>query len=123
MLGRERCVGGLEGVIGRRGGASKAARLMNCKEASGDPGEEDFTECGLWPPGVERINDGIEGPWGSGVRGGGDVMISGASSNVAELIHFSSRDPKRGEPKQVGVSGGMMRNISAKWSFMNLGIL
>lgn len=116
-------MGGFEGVTGRRGGVSKAASLMNCKGASGDPGEEDFTECGLRPLGVERINDGIEGPWGSGVRGGGDVTISGASSNVAELIHLSSRVPKRGEPKRVGVSGGMMRNISAKWSFMNLGIL
>lgn len=124
MLERGRWVGGFEGVTGRRGGTSKAARLMNCKGASGDPDEgEDFTECGLWAPGVERMNDGIEGPWGSGVRGGGDVMISGASSNVAELIQFSSRDPNRGEPNREGVSGGMMRNISAKWPFMNLCIL
>lgn len=94
---------------------------MNCKGANGDPDEEeDFTVCGLRAPGVERVKMGMEAPDGSGVRGcGGDVTISGASNKVAELIHFSSLDPNRGEPN-CGDSGGIIRNWSAKWSLMNL---
>lgn len=60
------------------------------------------------------MKEGRKGPLGSGVRGGGLVTNSGASSKVAELIHFSSRDPKRGEPILGGDSGGIIRNISAK---------
>lgn len=69
------------------------------------------------------VKDGRKGPLGSGVRGGGVVTISGASSKVAELIHFSSRDPKRGEPNLGGDSGGIIRKISAKWSLINLHIM
>lgn len=106
-------------MTGRIDVESGAARLKNCNGASGDPDEGvDFTECGLLPLGVERIKDGIGLTRGSGVRGG-DVIISGASSNVAELIHLSSRDPKRGDPKRLGDSGGIIRNTSAKWSLMN----
>jgi hypothetical protein len=74
----------------------------------------DITERGLCAPGVEIVKEGRKGPLGSGVRGGGVVINSGASSKVAELIHFSSRDPKRGDPILGGDSGGIKRNISAK---------
>lgn len=98
MLGRERWVDGFEGVTGRIGNPAGFARRMNCKGANGDPDEEeDFTVCGLRAPGVERVKEGMKEPDGSGVRGG-EVTISGASNNVAELIHFSSLDPNRGEP-------------------------
>jgi hypothetical protein len=111
MLVRGRC--GFDGVIGRI--ASGSARLRNWSGAKGDPDDGvDFTECGLCAPGVEMVKDGRKGPLGSGVRGGGVVTISGASSKVAELIHFSSRDPKRGEPNLGGDSGGIIRKISAK---------
>lgn len=95
---------------------------MNCKEANGDPDDgEDFTVCGLRAPGVERMNEGMKEPDGSGVRGGGgEVMISGASNKVAALIHFSSLDPNRGEPNCGDSAGGIIRNWSAKWSLMNL---
>lgn len=122
ILIRERWVGGFEGVMGRIGAPSGFARRMNCKGANGDPDEgEDFTVCGLRALGVERVKEGMKGPKGSGVRGGGgEVVISGASNKVAELIHFSSLDPNRGEPKWGGDSGGIIRNWSAKWSLMNL---
>ena len=74
----------------------------------------DNTERGLCAPGVEIVKEGRKGPLGSGVRGGGVATNSGASSKVAELIHFSSRDPKRGEPNLGGDSGGIIRNMSAK---------
>lgn len=67
------------------------------------------------------MKEGIKGPKGSGVRGGGEVA-SGASNRVAELIHFSSLDPNRGELKCGGGSGDIIRNWSAKWSLMNLEI-
>jgi hypothetical protein len=84
-------------VIGRISGL---ARRMNCKGANGDPVEgEDLTLYGLRALGVERVKAGRNGPEGSGVRGDGEeVAISGASNKVAELIHFSSLDPKRNEP-------------------------
>jgi len=74
----------------------------------------DFGESGLCAPGVESVKEGRKGLLGSGVRGGGVVTNSGASSRVVELIHFSSRDPNRGEPNLGGDSGGIIRNKSAK---------
>jgi len=103
-------VGGFEGVVGRFGTPSGLARRMNCKGANGDPVEgEDLIVCGLRALGVERVKAGRNGPEGSGVRGGGEA-ISGASNKVAELIHFSSLDPKRNEPNCGGDSGGIIRN-------------
>jgi hypothetical protein len=100
---------GLEGVTGRSTGASESARLMNCKGVKGEPfvEGEDFNDCGLWPLGVDREKEGTKGTLGSGVRGdsGG---VSGASVNVAELIHFSSRAPTRGG------ESGIRRKLSAK---------
>jgi len=121
ILVRGRCVGGFEGVIGRIGGPSGFARRINCNGANGDPVDgEDFTVCGLRAFGVESVKERMKGPEGSGVRGGGGVAtISGASNKVAELIHFSSLDPNRGEPN-CGDSGGIILNWSAKWSLMNL---
>lgn len=121
ILVRGRCVGSFEGVIGRIDGPSGFARRMNCKGANGDPDDGgDLTVCGLRAPGVEMVKEGMKGPDGSGVRGGGGVaIISGASNRVAELIHFSSLDPNRGEPNR-GDSGGIILNWSAKWSLMNL---
>lgn len=108
-------------MIGRIGGPSGFARRKNCNGANGDPVDgEDFTVCGLRALGVESVKEGMKGPEGSGVRGGGGVAtISGASNKVAELIHFSSLDPNRGEPN-CGDSGGIILNWSAKWSLMNL---
>lgn len=106
-------------MIGRIGGPSGFARRMNCNGANGDDGE-DFALCGLRAPGVEMVKEGMKGAKGSGVRGGGVATISGASNKVAELIHFSSLDPNRGEPK-CGDSGDIILNWSAKWSLMNLG--
>ena len=77
---------------------------------------EDATELGL---GVERANEGIVGLRGSGVRGGDVtfcVRACTACTRDAELIHFSSRDPKRG-----GDDGsGRTLKASAKCSLMNL---
>lgn len=63
-------------------------------------------------------NDGTKGSLGSGVRGGAGggelivvefvLVISAASSSVAELIHFSSCTPTRG-----GDSGRSLK-LSAK---------
>ena len=52
-----------------------------------------MSERGLWPLGVISENEGLKGKVGSGVRGGGggwgeEFSISGASNNVAELIHL-----------------------------------
>lgn len=109
---RGRCVGGFDGVIGRIDGPSGFARRMNCNGAKGDPVDGvDFMLCGLRAPGVERVKEGTKGPDGSGVRGGGGVAtICGASNKVAELIHFSSLDPNRGEPNRGGDSGGIILN-------------
>lgn len=52
-----------------------------------------MSERGLWPLGVISENDGLKGKIRSGVRGGGgggEFSISGASNNVAELIHLCS---------------------------------
>ena len=49
----------LVGVSGRYDTSAISARRMNCKACSGDPGEGDvFNDCGLFPLGVERANDG-----------------------------------------------------------------
>ncbi len=71
---------------------------MNCKACSGEPGEgEVLRDCGLFPLGVERANDGRYGSLGSGVFGGlGGEIISAACPSVDELIHFSSFEPSRG---------------------------
>lgn len=77
---------------------------MNCNGVRGEPlvDGEDPIDLGLWPLGVRREKEGTKGSLGSGVRGGaggGDfdftvvvfvLVISAASSSVAELIHFSS---------------------------------
>lgn len=81
-----------EGVTGRSKelfrSASASARLRNWRGVKGEPLAEelDFIDCGL-PPGVSKEKEGV--PLGSGVRGG-TIVISGASSKVVELIHFSS---------------------------------
>ena len=79
---------------------SGSARLIYCKGVKGEPWIEgdDLSERGLWPLGVISENDGLNGKVGSGVRGGGggwcgEFSISGASNNVAELIHFCSWPP------------------------------
>jgi len=68
----------------------------------GEPGEECvFIDCGLFPLGLDRANEGSNIPLlplplpGSGVFGsrGGVVVSSGASNRVEELIHFSSLEP------------------------------
>jgi hypothetical protein len=90
---------------------------MNCIGISGDPVDGvDFKERGLWPVGVRRESVGMKGIIGSGVAGdnGGVSPFSGASSNVAELIHFSSR------VRECGGESGKKRRASAKWSLMNL---
>jgi len=106
---RARNTGGFEGDIGRRPGLSCSARRMNCKGVNGDPEDGvDLSERGLRPLGVDNEKDGKSGPLGSGVRGdsSGVSGVSGASSIVVELIHFSSATG-RGE-------SGMSRNRSAK---------
>lgn len=52
----------------------------------------DLIERGLRPLGVDNKKEGRGGVLGSGVRGGSNGIvssISGASSRVVELIHFS----------------------------------
>jgi len=80
---------------------------MNCIGIRGDPVEGvERNERGLCPLGVNKEN---EGTVGSGVRGGVDASLtSGASSNIAELIHFSSRARTRGG------ESGRRRKTSAK---------
>lgn len=110
-----RCV--FEGVTGRsKILLSGSARLMYCKGVKGEPCIEgdDLSERGLWPLGVIIENDGMKGKVRSGVRGGsgswgGEFSDSGASNNVAELIHFCSWPPCRG-----GDSGPAIWKLSAK---------
>jgi hypothetical protein len=85
---------------------------MNCSPANDDPeGGEDLSDRGLWPLGVEIEKEGKSVPFDSGVRGGiagmSTLSFSGASSSVAELIHFSSVIPRRGG------ESGKTRNKSA----------
>jgi len=122
MLGRRLLAGGIDGVTGRRGRPSGSARRMNCKGAKGEPLAEDvdFTDRGLVPLGVESRKEGTKDPEleGSGVLkdlGGDSCSSASVSRKVAELIHFSSRDPSLGEPNIDGESSrGMKRNRSAK---------
>jgi hypothetical protein len=102
-----------EGVTGSEG-TSTSARLMNCKgvRPAGESCEPpDLKDWGLRPLGVCKE---MMGTLGSGTCG--ESTSSGASSRVAELIHFSDRETIRGE----AMSAGMRRNRSAKWSLMNL---
>lgn len=91
---RARSIGGLDGDIGRSPGLSCSARRINCRGVNGDPPlVVDLIERGLWPLGVDNKKEGSGGVLGSGVRGGSNGIvpsISGASSRVVELIHFSS---------------------------------
>ena len=71
-------------------------------------------DLGLVPPGVDREKEGMKASLGSGVFGAlGGVMRRAACERLAELIHFSSREPSRGD-------SGRMRKASAKWSLINL---
>lgn len=83
------------GVPGRNIGVSGSARRMNCRAVNGEPFVEgvDFSDRGLFPEGLDIENDGrCPRAFGSGVRGGsgGESPTSGASDNVAALIHRSS---------------------------------
>lgn len=72
-----------DGVSGLKvpGGDSRSTRRMNCKACRGDPGEEDCTDRGLVPFGVDRAKEGMWGSFGSGVRGGsGGLRATGSSS-------------------------------------------
>jgi len=114
------------GVTGRSNVASGSARRMNCSGVSGEPFAEgdDAIDRGLCPVGVISEKVGTNEYFGSGVLGGtgGDrilvgfafVVISAASSNVAELIHFSSSPPGRGGDSESSLK------LSAKWFLMNL---
>lgn len=96
------------GVTGRSNDASGSARRMNWSGVSGEPFVEgdDAIDLGLCPVGVRSEKIGTKECFGSGVLGGagGDptvvvfafVVSSAASSNVAELSHFSSWPPARG---------------------------
>lgn len=95
----------LVGVSGRRRGDSRSARRMNCRAVRGEPGEDDLMDRGLVPLGVESANEGIYEFLGSGVRGGSGICDW---DKAEELIHFSSRLPKRGG------DSGRSRNASAK---------
>jgi len=92
----------LRGVPGRRKLSSPSMRLRNWMAVRGEPGDECvFIDCGLFPLGLDRANEGSNIPLlplplpGSGVFGsrGGVVVSSGASNRVEELIHFSSLEP------------------------------
>jgi len=92
----------LRGVPGRRKLSSPSMRLRNWMAVRGEPGDECvFIDCGLFPLGLDRANEGSNIPLlplplpGSGVfrSRGGVVVSSGASNSVEELIHFSSREP------------------------------
>jgi hypothetical protein len=90
----------LRGVPGRRKLSSPSTRLRNWMAVRGEPGDECvFIDCGLFPLGLDKANEGSNIPLppllGSGVFGsrGGVVISSGASNRVEELIHFSSLEP------------------------------
>lgn len=107
----------LRGVPGRRKLSSPSMRLRNWIAVRGEPGDECvFIDCGLFPLGLDRANEGSNIPLllpplpGSGVFGsrGGVVVSSGPSNRVEELIHFSSLEPI------YGIGSGRSRNMSAK---------
>jgi hypothetical protein len=84
---------------------------MNCRGRS--PGEPlldgvDRIDCGLRPPGVESAKEG-KAELRSGVLRTDGVPVSESSflRRLAELIHFSSLEPKPGE-------SGRTRKTSAK---------
>lgn len=76
---------------------------------SGEPGEDVvLIDFGLAPLGVDREKYGTNESFGSGVLGGcGGLIITAACERLVELIHLSSREPRRGD-------SGRIRKASAK---------
>lgn len=101
-------LGGLVGVSARGTGDSRSARRRNCRGVKGEPGDDTvLIDFGLVPLGVESAKEGKWELATSGVFGFESAMLSAACDSVAELIHFSSREPSLGD-------SGSIRKASAK---------